>query len=113
MAKAIIRNLINEQVKTIEVPCTGEEAVAFADEFLEGEYEVLEFESETGTDSGSNTGAMQMNIMAKNSTTGEKVYFSLVADSGKNENEVFAAIKGLTLNNVLIDTVYCLGMKVL
>ena len=111
MANAIIRNLINGKVKTIKVPCTGEEAVAFADEFLEGEYEVLEFDTEVGTDSNDNTGAMEMQIMVKNSTTDLKAYFTLVAKSGKDEDEVFTALKGLTLNGVLVDTVYCLGMK--
>lgn len=110
MALSIVKNRINGKVKTVKLPCTGEEAKAVADTFFEGVYEVFESEAVAGSDAVALADAVKMNIMAKDDTTEDKTYFNLVVNANKKHDDIFTALKGLTLNGVKIDTVYCLGV---
>lgn len=108
MAKTLIRNKLGEKNKSFYVPTNDTNALAFASDFLDGEYEVLEMVGTSGSDVV--TIANDVNVMVK-SATGTKTYFSFLADNTKNEDEIFTALKGLTINGVLVEQAYILGMK--
>jgi len=106
--KSLIRNKLGQKIKSIYVPATDVQAKDFADNFLDGEYEVLSYVGVEGSDVV--TVANDVSVMVK-ATDGTKTYFSFIADNAKNENEIFTALKGLTLNGVLVAEAYILGMK--
>ena len=108
MAKSLIRNKLGQKVKSFYVPATDALATDFATNFLDGEYEVLAYVGTEGSDAV--TVANDVNVMVK-ATDGTKTYFSFLADSTKDENAIFSALKGLTLNGVLVAEAYILGMK--
>jgi hypothetical protein len=106
--KSLIRNKLGQKIKSIYVPTTDVLAKDFADNFLDGEYEVLAYVGVEGSDVV--TIANDVNVMVK-ATDGTKTYFSFLADSTKDENAIFTALKGLTLNGVLVEEAYILGMR--
>jgi len=108
MAKSMIRNRINGKTKTFYVPTSATNAEDFCTNFLDGEYEVLSFTSTEGSDAV--TVANDVNVMVKD-TAGQKTYFSFLADSAKDEDAIFTALNGLTINGVLVSEAYILGMK--
>jgi len=108
MAKSLIRNKLGDRIKSILVPTNDVNAIAFASEFLDGEWEVLEHTGTEGSDVV--TMANEVNVMVK-SQVGTKTYFSFLAKNTMNEDEIFTALKGLTINGVLVDQAYILGMK--
>ncbi|MDT8338744.1 MAG: hypothetical protein RQ763_06070 [Sulfurimonas sp.] len=108
MAKSLIRNKLGDKVKSITVPTNDLNAIAFATDFLDGEWEVLQHTGTEGSDV--ETVANEVNVMVK-SLAGTKTYFSFLAKNTMNEDEIFTAIKGLTINGVLVEQAYILGMK--
>ena len=108
MAKSLIRNKLGQKVKSFYVPTTDTNAATFATDFLDGEWEVLALASTEGSDSV--TSANEVNVMVK-ATDGTKTYFTFLASTTKNEDEIFTALKGLTINGVVVEESYILGMK--
>ena len=108
MAKTLIRNKLGNKIKSIYVPCTDTQAQTFATDFLDGEWEVLAYVGSEGSDAV--TTANDVNVMVK-ATDGSKTYFSFLADSTKDEDAIFSALKGLTINGVLVEEAYILGMR--
>ncbi|SFV58274.1 hypothetical protein MNB_SM-7-1321 [hydrothermal vent metagenome] len=108
MARSMIRNKLGAKTKTFYVPATDEQAQSFATDFLEGEWSVLSFVGEEGSDAV--TTANDVNVMVK-ATDGAKTYFSFLADSSKDEDAIFTALKGLTINGVKVEEAYILGMR--
>ncbi len=106
--KSLIRNKLGNKIKSIYVPATDEQAQDFATNFLDGEWEVLSYVGSEGSDVV--TTANDVNVMVK-ATDGSKTYFSFLADSTKDEDQIFTALKGLTINGVLVEEAYILGMR--
>lgn len=108
MAKTLIRNKLGSKTKSIYVPCTDTQAQTFATDFLDGEWEILSYVGSEGSDAV--TTANDVSVMVK-ATDGSKTYFSFIADATKDEDQIFTALKGLTINGVLVDQAYILGMR--
>ena len=106
--KTMIRNKLGNRIKTIYVPASDTDAKTFAEDFLEGEYEVLSYVDSTGSDAV--TTANDVNIMIK-AADGAKTYFSFLADTTHDEDAIFTALKGKTFNGVKADELYILGMR--
>jgi len=109
MAKTLIVNRYNNKNHSFYVPTDETNAEAFASTFLDGEYMVLKPGTVVGSDV--ETAANDVNIMVKNTGTGQKAYFSFMAKSTKSEDEIFSAIMGLTINGVLVDEAYIMSIK--
>lgn len=107
--KTMIINRVSGKNNTIYVPTDATNAQTFATTFLDGEYQVLSFESEAGNDVVAS--CYDCNVMVKNSTSGVKSYLSFLAASNKTEEDIFTALKGLTINGVHVDEVYMISMK--
>lgn len=107
--KSMIINRVSGKNSTIYVPTNAANAQTFATTFLDGEYQVLSFESEAGNDIV--TSCYECNVMIKNTTSGLKSYLSFLSASNKTEQDVFTALKGLTINGVLVDEIYMISMK--
>ncbi|MDD5400759.1 MAG: hypothetical protein PHQ93_06210 [Sulfurimonas sp.] len=107
--KTMVINRVSGKNNTIYVPTDATNAQSFATTFLEGEYQVLSFVGEAGNDVV--TTCYDCNVMVKNTTTGLKAYLSFLAASNKTEEDIFTALKGLTINGVHVDEIYMISMK--
>jgi len=109
MAKSLIINRVSGRNRSIYVPTDEANAEAFAADFLDGEYQVLKLDATTGTEI--ETSALDVNIQVKNTTTGAKTYFNMLVSSSKTEEDIFAALMGLTIDDVVVDQAYIISMK--
>lgn len=109
MGKSLIINRINNKNHSFYVPAGETEADTFASTFLDGEYQVLKVGTTIGTDT--ETAVNDVNMMVKNSTSGQKAYLNMLTKSTKSEDELFSAVIGLTINGVLVDEAYIISMK--
>ncbi|MEA2110619.1 MAG: hypothetical protein U9P71_01090 [Campylobacterota bacterium] len=106
--KSMLINRFNGKNHTVYLPCDEIQAATFAGAMLDGEYQVLKMGAVSGTEA--ETVANKVNIMVKNTTSGEKAYFNMLVDSSKSEEEIFAVVIGLTINGVLVDEAYIMSM---
>ncbi len=109
MAKTLISNRINGKTRSFAVPTDATNAEAFATGFLDGEYAIYSLGAEVGTET--ETGGWDVSMQVKNSTTGEKTYFSMIVKSTVSEEDIFAAVKGMTINGVVVDSAFITSMK--
>lgn len=109
MAKSIIINRFNQKNHQITLPCDDTVAGAFATALLDGEYQVLKFDTTLGNDV--ETSYKEMQIMVKNTTTQNKHYLNLKVKTNKSEEDVFAVLIGLTVNGMLIDEAYVISNR--
>ena len=109
MAKSLILNRVNGTNYQVTVPTDATGAETFAADFLEGEYAVYALGTTQGTDT--ETEAWDVQVMIKNSTSGVKAYLSLLLKTNKTEEDLFTALKGKTINDVLVDECFILSMK--
>lgn len=107
--KTMLINRVSGKNHTIYLPTDDTNALAFATNFLDGEYQVLKFASEAGNDV--ETSVYDVNLMVKNTTSGIKSYMSMYTSVTKTEEDIFNVLKGLTVNGVLVDEVYIISMK--
>lgn len=110
MAKSLIINRYNNSNHWITVPADEVAADTFASTFLDGEYQVLKYDTSVGTDT--ETSYQEMQVMVKNATTKMKTYLTMKVKSNKTENEVFAALIGLTVNGIVVDECYLISHKI-
>ena len=108
MGKCMIRNKLGSKVLTSYVPAGNVAAQAFADAVLDGETEVYEQTSETGTDSA--TTGEYVNVMIQDETSQSKAYLKFIIKSTKHEGDVISALEGKTFNGVKADKVVIIGM---
>lgn len=112
MAKTLIQNVVNGKNSFISVPTDATNAEAFATDFLDGMWAIQDLKMTTAGTSTFAQGLLdEMNIVFKNTTTGKKSYATFLIEKTKTDEAVFAALMGLTLNDVLIDEVYSLRRK--
>lgn len=109
--KALIANRVNGKTKTYEVPATAAEAQSFAETFLDGEFAIYESASIVGSDVVAVAPTL-LNVMFKNTTTGDKGYMNVLLPANKTENDLFAALMGLTLNGIHIDYAMTITQRV-
>lgn len=109
MAKSLILNRVNSKNYSFNVPTTPANAETFASTFLEGEYAVYELGSTVGTET--ETDAWDVSVMVKNATSGEKAYLSLLLKTNKTEEDLFTALKGKTINGLVVDECFMMSMK--
>lgn len=107
--KTMIINRVNGKNNTIYVPTDDVNANTFATNFLDGEFQVLKFASEAGSDVVAS--CYDVNLMFKNVASGMKSYMSMLVPVTKTEEDIFTVLKGLTINGILIDEVYIISMK--
>ncbi|MDP2892853.1 MAG: hypothetical protein Q8N78_00615 [Sulfurimonas sp.] len=107
--KSMIINRYSGKSNTIYLPADDTQATSFAVDFLDGEYQVLK----AGTVSGNDVVASyyEVGCMVKNTTSGVKAYMNMLTLSNKTEEDIFNALIGLTINNVLVNEVFIMGMK--
>ena len=110
MAKSLIINRYNNSNHWITVPADEATADTFASTFLDGEYQVLKFDTAVGTDT--ETGYQEMQVMVKNTTTKKKTYLNMKVKSNKTENDVFTALIGLTINGIVVDECFLISHKI-
>lgn len=108
MAESLVKNKLGNVVKSFRLPCDDTVAVTFVDAFLDGEYAIYS----KGTVSGSDvaTSYNDVSVMIKNSA-GLKTYLNLATKSTASEDEIFTALKGLTINGVLADEIAIIKMR--
>lgn len=104
MAKSLIRNALGEKIVNHTVPMSVANATTFASNYLEGTYKIYEAVSESGSDMSV---VMAYDVLAfvKNEASGKKSYLRFITPSTKNENDIRAALTGVTINGVLVDYV--------
>jgi len=109
MAISMIRQKLGNKIFVNYVPADDENAKAFADALLPGEYEILKKVGESGSDTA--TDARFYSVMLRNEESHEKTYLSFYAKSNKTTNDVISALKGKTFNGVKADTVIILKAR--
>lgn len=109
MAKSMIINRFSGKNNTIYLPSDDTQATSFAAAFLDGEYQVLKFGSESGSDVVASY--YEVGCMIKNTTSGVKAYMNMLVLPTKTEEDIFNALIGLTINEVLVDEVFIMSMK--
>jgi len=108
MAKSMIRQKLGDKTFTSYVPATAENAKGLA-ELMPGEYEIFELVGESG-DKTVTDGYYDVTVMLQDETK-LKTYVSFSMKLNKNEEDIFNAFQGKTINGVKADEVYILGMK--
>ena len=109
MAKSMIRQKLGEKTFSSYVPATAENAKGLA-ELMPGEYEIFELVGESG-DKTVTDGYYDVTVMLQNDETKSKTYIGFAMKLNKNEEDIFNAFQGKTINGVKADEVYILGMK--
>lgn len=109
MAKSLLLNRINGKNYSVNLPCSATLANTFAQSFIDGEYAIYNLNSSVGSDV--ETEAWDIQVMIKNTTTKVKSYISLLMKSNKTEEDLFAVLRGLTINGILVDECYITSMK--
>lgn len=109
MAKSIIVNRFNQKNHLINLPCDDTVATTVATTLLEGEYQVLKYDTSAGTET--ETSYKEMQIMVKNSTSKLKHYLNLKIKANKSEEDVFAVLIGATINGVVIDEAFVISNR--
>lgn len=110
MSKSIIRNILGGQTLSFAVPATAEDALAFCQNNLDGEYIVLEQASKVGN--ADETSVVKVTVTGQ-STAGYKTTFSFYAKANKSETDIRTALQSKTFNKVKFDKVYIIEMSLI
>lgn len=108
MAKSLIRNRLGKKTFNNYVPADADNAKAFADAVLDGEYEIFSFVGESGNDSISG-GYKKYTLMLKDDSNKLSTYLNVVVPLGKTPEEIRSALLGKTFNGVKVDRVIVLN----
>lgn len=109
MAKSIIVNRFNQKNHQITLPCDDTVATTVATTLLDGEYQVLKYDTSAGTET--ETSYKEMQVMVKNTTTKNKHYLNLKVKANKSEEDVFAVLIGATINGMLVDEAFVISNR--
>lgn len=107
MAKSIVVNRFNGKNHHISLPCADTVAATFAADVLDGEYQVFQLDTELGTET--EVSYKEMQVMVKNSTSKMKTYLNMKVKTSKNEQDVFSALIGLTINGIIVDEAFIIS----
>lgn len=78
---------------------------------LDGEYQVLKFDVESGIDT--EVAYKDMQVMVKNSVSKMKTYLNIKVKTSKNEQDVFAVLIGLTVNGIVVDEAFIISDRLI
>ncbi|NPA44156.1 MAG: hypothetical protein GXO49_01340 [Chlorobi bacterium] len=109
MAISMIRQKLGTKTFTSYVPAGDEDAKAFADAVMPGEYEILAKTGESGSDSV--TESRKWTLMLRNDETHEKTYLTFFAPLSKSSKDIKEALTGKTFNGVKADTIVVLHSR--
>jgi len=110
MGVCMIKNKLGQKVFTSYVPAGDEEAKAFADSFLVGEYEIFKKIGESGSDVVTG-GYKKFTIMLKDDDAKLSTYLNVVVPQGKSSTDIRNALLGKTFNGVKADRVIVLNER--
>ena len=110
MATSMIRQKLGNKTFNNYVPADSDNAKAFADAVIVGEYEVLELVGEAGNDTVTG-GYKKYTVMIKDETTHKSTYLNLVVGLGKTSTDIRNALLGKTFNGVKADKVIVLNER--
>ena len=108
--KSMIRQKLGNKVFTSYVPATDEDAKAFADALLPGEYEILALKGEIGSDSVTD-GYRVWSVMIKSDETDTKAYLTFATPLSETSDDIINALSGKTFNNVKADEVVIINAR--
>lgn len=106
--KTLIKNKLGSKTHNFQLPCDDTVASAFCAEMLDGEYAGYVQTSVSGSDVA--TPYNQVNIMLQN-TAGLKTYLNLAVKANKSEDDIYAALAGVTFNGVKADNMSILKIS--
>lgn len=112
MPKTLITNRVNGKVSTIVIPATVALAESFAVAFLDGEYAVYESLAKVGSDVVATAPTMLNLCWWSDENPNDKGFGNLIIPANKTENDLFAVMKGLTLNGVKADNIKAMTQRV-
>ncbi len=104
MSVCMVRQKLGTKTFTNYFPADDENAKAFADALMPGEYEILKKVGESGSDSGI-TEARKWSIMIRDEESHKKTYLHFFTSTAKTEKDVREALLGKTFNGVKADTI--------
>lgn len=110
MAKTLVRNKLGNITKTLALPCDAKTAKTFCDNVLDGEYIVLEEKSKEGNKT--ETQVVEMSVTCK-ATDGKKAMFSLYAKPTVDATKLLSALKGKTINGIVVEEVFAYNVKII
>jgi len=108
MATSMIRQKLGNKTFVNYVPADADNAKAFADGVLPGEYEVFQLVGETGNETVSG-GYKKYTVMLKDEETHKSTYLNIVVPLGKTSSDIRSALLGKTFNGVKADRVIVLN----
>lgn len=112
MPKTLIVNRVNGSTSTISIPATVALAESFATAFLDGEYAIYESVAKVGSDVVA-TAPTSLNLKWwSDENPRDKAFATLLIPANKTENDLFAVMKGLTLNGVKADNIEAMTQRV-
>jgi len=109
MAVSMIRQKLGNKTFTSYVPADDENAKAFADALMPGEYEILKKTGENGSDTV--TQSRKWTVMIRNEETHEKTYLTFYSPISKSSDDVKSALSGKTFNGVKADTIVVINAR--
>lgn len=112
MAKTLIMNRVNGSTGFYSVPATVALAEAFATAFLDGEYAIYESVAKVGSDVVA-TAPTSINLKWwSDENPRDRGFGTVIIPANKTENDLFAVMKGLTLNGVKADNIETQSQRV-
>jgi len=110
MGVCMVRQKLGDKTFTNYFPADSDNAKAFADALMPGEYEILEKTSETGSDTGI-TEARKWSIMIRDEESHEKVYLHFFTSTAKTGKDIREALLGKTFDGVKADTIIVINAR--
>ena len=107
---SMIRQKLGNKTFTSYVPATDENAKAFAEALLPGEYEILTKVGESGSDNVTD-GYKVFTVMIESDETHDKTYLTFVSKLSKTSDDVISGLKGKTFNGVKADKVVVINSR--
>lgn len=108
MAKSLIRNKLGSKTYGFVVPADATSVADFLN-LLDGEYEVYEKVSESGSEVVNE--AFKVRVQIRDTASDKRDYITMYVDTTKNENDVRNALLGQVVNGVNVDEVVIIEWK--
>lgn len=112
MPKTLLTNRVNGKTKTYAIPASPALAADFAATFLDGEYAVYKSVGKHGSDVVTVAPTLISVKFWADTNPNAKGFANFVLPSTKTENDLFAAMIGLTLNGIKIDQVASMSQRI-
>lgn len=110
--KSVIVNTIRGKRHHSTLPCSGINALAFADAFVSGETSVYENGVGRISNSDSDT-CIEAVVNCENTLDGLKTSFKILLKNDVDENQLISALLGKNINGVLVDFVSISSFRII